>query len=80
MHIADQQFRRGDFVERVTVRIDEEQVVAARQYGRQMIAHAFVHAEFCRHPETRREIDARFADRRRVEFVGCDFCTRRGGY
>lgn len=58
LEIADEQARRGDLAEGAAVGIDEEEVVAARHEGREMIADALGEAESRRHAKTGGKVDA----------------------
>ncbi len=44
VEIANQKSRRGDFGERVAIRIHEKQIVVARDNGREVIANPFLQA------------------------------------
>ena len=45
VEITDQQARGGDLVEAIAERVDEEELIAARHHGREMVADTLVHAE-----------------------------------
>ena len=67
VEVADQQARGGDFGERPAVRVDQEQVVPARNHERQMVADALVQAHPGGGAEAGGEVHARLPDVGAVE-------------
>ncbi|CAL8478253.1 protein of unknown function (plasmid) [Caballeronia sp. S22] len=80
VEVADQQTRRGDLAERITIGVHEEQIVVARHHRGKVIADTLFEAVQRREPKTGGKLAARLGDLGGVEpgGNGCNALRRIG--